>query len=68
MLAWTIYLSFIGAVAVTLTPGETPVLARATALVTTLAGLAIAMVAVAHDRCGTNDHHRKNAVDTKPGH
>ena len=52
MLAWTIYLSFIGAVAVTLTPGGRPVLARATALVTTLAGLAIAMVAVAHDRSG----------------
>ena len=34
MLAWTIYLSFIGAVAVTLTPGERPVLTRVTALVT----------------------------------
>src|SRR5580698_3247770 len=52
MLAWTIYLSFIGAVAVTLTPGERPVLTRVTALVTTLAGLAIAVVAVLQDRSG----------------
>ena len=37
MLAWTIYLSFIGAVAVTLTPGKSPVVARVTALLTTLA-------------------------------
>src|ERR1700733_9468658 len=52
MLAWTIYLSFIGAVAVTLMPGKNPVLARLTALLTTIAGLGIAIAAVAHDRSG----------------
>ncbi len=49
MLAWTIYLSFIGAVAVTLTPGSRPLVARLTALLTTLAGLGIAIAAVLHD-------------------
>ncbi len=49
MLAWTIYLSFLGAAAVTLTPGKNPTVARLTALLTTLAGLFIAIVAVAHD-------------------
>jgi NADH-quinone oxidoreductase subunit M len=52
MLAWTIYLSFIGAVVVTLASGKSPALIRALALLTTLAGLGIAMVAVAHDRSG----------------
>ena len=32
MLAWTIYLSFIGAAAVTFTPGKSPSVARLTAL------------------------------------
>ena len=45
MLAWTIYLSFIGAVAVTLTPARSPVVARLTALLTTIAGLGIAIAA-----------------------
>ena len=49
MLAWTIYLSFIGAVAVTLTPGRRPLVARLTALLTALAGLGIAIAAVVHD-------------------
>ena len=46
MLPWTIYLSFIGAAAVTLTPGRRPLVARLTALLTTLAGLGIAIAAV----------------------
>src|SRR5579859_769329 len=49
MLAWTIYLSFIGAAAITLTPGKSAGVARLTALLTTLAGLIIAIAAVAHD-------------------
>ena len=49
MLAWTIYLSFIGAAAVTLAPAA---VARFLALLTTLAGLALAIVAVAQDRSG----------------
>jgi len=52
MLAWTIYVSFLGAVAVTLASGKSPVLIRMLALLTTLTGLGIAMVAVAHDRSG----------------
>ena len=52
MLAWTIYLSFIGAVAVTLTPAKSPVVARLTALLTALAGLGIAIAAVLQDRSG----------------
>ena len=52
MLAWTIYVSFIGAVVVTLASGKSPSLIRVLALLTTLAGLGIAMVAVAHDRSG----------------
>jgi NADH-quinone oxidoreductase subunit M len=46
MLAWTIYLSFIGAFAVTLTPAGRPLFARVTALITSLAGLGIAIAAV----------------------
>ena len=52
MLAWTIYLSFLGAVAVTLTPSKSPAVARFTALLTGLAGLGIAIVAVLQDRSG----------------
>jgi NADH-quinone oxidoreductase subunit M len=52
MLAWTIYLSFLGAVAVTLTPTTRPVIARFLALLTTLAGLGLAIVAVAQNRSG----------------
>ena len=48
MLAWTIYLSFLGAVAVTLTPAKSPAVARVTALLTALAGLGIAIVAIMH--------------------
>jgi len=46
MLAWTIYLSFIGAAAVALTPTGRPLFARVTALLTSLAGLGIAIAAV----------------------
>ncbi len=46
MLAWTIYLSFIGAVVVTLTPSGRPIFARVTALLSALAGLGIAIAAV----------------------
>jgi NADH-quinone oxidoreductase subunit M len=52
MLAWTIYVSFIGAVVVALTPGKSLPVARFTALLTTIAGLGIAIAAVAHDRTG----------------
>src|ERR1700727_1670675 len=52
MLAWTIYLSFLGAVAVTLTPTTRPVIARFLALLTTLAGLGLAIVAVGQKRSG----------------
>ncbi len=48
MLAWTIYLSFLGAVAVTLMPAGRPVLTRGTALCTALAGFGIAVLAVLH--------------------
>src|SRR5271163_5123030 len=52
MLAWAIYVSFLGAVVVTLASGKSPALIRVLALLTTLVGLGIAMVAVAHDRSG----------------
>src|SRR6202167_6195550 len=52
MLAWTISLSFLGAVAVTLTPEKSPSLTRLTALITGLAGLGIAILAVLQDRSG----------------
>ena len=48
MLAWTIYLSFLGAVVVTFTPGKNATIARVTALLTALAGLGIAIVAIMH--------------------
>jgi NADH-quinone oxidoreductase subunit M len=48
MLAWTIYLSFIGAVAVTLTPARHPFIARMVALLTASAGLAIGLRAAWH--------------------
>jgi NADH-quinone oxidoreductase subunit M len=43
MLAWTIFLSFAGALAETLVPKERPVVARWLALFVTLAGLALAV-------------------------
>ena len=52
MLAWTIYVSFIGAVVVTLASAKSPALIRLLALLTTLAGLGIAVMAVAHDPSG----------------
>ena len=52
MLAWTIYISFIGAAAVTLTPKGNPAAARVTALLAALAGLGIGIVAVLNDPSG----------------
>jgi NADH-quinone oxidoreductase subunit M len=52
MLAWTIYLSFIGAIAVAIMPGKSPGTTRVTALLTTLLGLGIAIAAVAQYRSG----------------
>jgi NADH-quinone oxidoreductase subunit M len=52
MLAWTIYLSFIGAIAVRFIPAKSPAAARIVALLFALAGLAIAIVAVAKDPSG----------------
>ena len=53
MLAWTIYLSFIGAAAVTLVPARRPGVVRTIALLTTLAGFALALLAVIQgDRSG----------------
>ena len=52
MLAWTIHVSFIGAVVVTLASAKSPALIRLLALLTTLAGLGIAVMAVAHDPSG----------------
>ena len=48
MLAWTIYLSFLGAAAVTFVPLRRPGAVRAVALLTALAGLALAIVAIIH--------------------
>ena len=52
MLAWTIHVSFIGAVVVTLASAKSPALIRLLALLTTLAGLGIGVMAVAHDPSG----------------
>ena len=53
MLACTIYLSFLGALAVTLTPKERPAVARVITLLTTLGGLGLALAAAVHgDRSG----------------
>ncbi len=68
MLAWTIYLSFLGAVAVTLTPAKSPAVTRITALLTALAGLGIAIVAVLQDRSGQLITIVKDAVDPAAGH
>ena len=68
MLAWTIYVSFLGAVAVTLTPAKSPAVTRLTALLTGLAGLGIAIVAAAARSIGPAGHHSENAVDPAAGH
>jgi NADH-quinone oxidoreductase subunit M len=52
MLAWTIYLSFLGAILVTLTPAKNPMVARAAALGTALVGLGIAIAALVNDPSG----------------
>jgi NADH-quinone oxidoreductase subunit M len=46
MLAWTIYISFIGAAGMMLLPGSRPQLARVTALLTAIAGLVIALLGI----------------------
>jgi NADH-quinone oxidoreductase subunit M len=46
MLAWTIYLSFIGAALVALVPSEKVALARVTALATSLLGLTVTLLAI----------------------
>jgi NADH-quinone oxidoreductase subunit M len=52
MLAWTIYLSFLGALALLLLPSRSAALARVLALVTSLATLAITLVAFIQHRSG----------------
>ena len=52
MLSWTIYLSFIGALAALLTGNKRPQISRAVALVTAFAGLAISITVVTHYRPG----------------
>ena len=52
MLAWTIYVSFIGAVVVTLMPSKNPAAVRAAALLTAVVGLVIAIMAALDDRSG----------------
>jgi NADH-quinone oxidoreductase subunit M len=52
MLAWAIYISFIGAVAVAVMPGKNPGISRVMALLTTLLGLGIAIAAVAQNQSG----------------
>src|SRR5687767_300636 len=47
MLAWTIYISFIGAALVALVPSEKPMVARVLALATALLGLVVTFVAIA---------------------
>ncbi len=48
MLAWTIYLSFLGAAAVQLVPSRRPGVVRAVALLTALASLGLAVTSLAH--------------------
>ncbi len=46
MLAWTIYISFLGAAAMTLLPSSRPQVARVTALLTAIAGFVMALVGI----------------------
>jgi NADH-quinone oxidoreductase subunit M len=52
MLAWTIYISFLGAAAMLLLPKRSVALARAVALLTAVAGFAIALTAFVDHRTG----------------
>jgi NADH-quinone oxidoreductase subunit M len=52
MLAWTIYISFLGAAAMLLLPKRSVALARALALLTAVAGFAIALTAFVDHRTG----------------
>ena len=61
MLAWTIYLSFLGAVAVTLAPARQPLVARLVALLTTIAGLGLALLAALHGNAGGAGYHHRSA-------
>src|SRR5208282_2859761 len=51
MLAWTLYISFLGAAALVLLPPESRRAARITALLTALAGLAAALGGAVHYNC-----------------
>jgi NADH-quinone oxidoreductase subunit M len=59
-LAWTIYISFIGAALVALVPSEKLVLARATALATALLSFAVTMIAIAQGQATAT---LKNIID-----
>src|ERR1700683_2076425 len=52
MLAWTIYISFIGAAALLLLPRGSTTSARLLALLTAVAGFAIALIVFVHHRTG----------------
>jgi NADH-quinone oxidoreductase subunit M len=52
MLAWTIYISFLGAVALLLLPRGSTASARILALLTAIAGFAIALTSFLHNRTG----------------
>src|SRR5690349_4893434 len=52
MLAWTIYISFLGAVGMLLLPKRAANAARFLALLTAVAGFLIALVAFLHNRTG----------------
>src|SRR5580704_17652286 len=52
MLAWTIYISFIGAAVMLLLPRRSVAMARILALLTAITGFAIALTAFVHHRTG----------------
>src|SRR5450756_337514 len=52
MLAWTIYISFLGALAVLLLPGRSAVAIRATALLAAIVPFVLAVMAFAHHPTG----------------
>ncbi len=53
MLAWTIYISFIGVAVLTLLPRDNAQAARKTALLTALAGLLVALASAVHYKTGS---------------
>lgn len=60
MLAWTIYISFIGAALVALVPAEKPGVARVTALTTALLGFITTLVAIAQGQATATLQHVVN--------